>query len=58
MSMSGKQFDPDIVDAFFAIEDEMTNVRQAKTDMPESKPIILQLIDGDISFEKLVEQWR
>ncbi len=57
-SMRGTQFDPDIVDAFFAIEDQMTNVRQAKGDAPESKPIILQLMDGDISFDKLVEQWR
>src|SRR5208283_2737101 len=58
MEMRGKQFDPDIVDAFFAIESQMTNVRKAKGNEPESKPIILQIIDGDISFERLIEQWR
>ena len=58
MDMRGKQFDPDIVDAFFAIENQITHVRQTKSDVPESKPIILQIIDGDISFEQLVEQWR
>jgi putative two-component system response regulator len=56
--MRGKQFDPDIVDAFFSIEDEIVRVRQAKSDATASKPIILQLIDGDVSFEQLVEQWR
>ncbi len=58
MDMRGKQFDPDIVDAFFAIEDRITDVRQAKCDTHESKPIILQIIDGDVSFEQLIEQWR
>jgi len=58
MSMRAKQFDPDIVDAFFAIVDQIKNVRQAKSDLPESKPIILQIIDGDVTFEKLIEQWR
>ena len=58
MDMRGTQFDPDIVDAFFAIEDRIIKVRQAKTDAPATKPIILQIIDGDISFEQLIEQWR
>jgi putative two-component system response regulator len=58
MDMRGKQFDPDIVDAFFAIKDQITDVRQQKCDTHESKPIILQIIDGDISFEQLIEQWR
>ncbi len=58
MEMRGKQFDPDIVDAFFAIENQMTSVRRSKCDAPASKPIILQLIEGDISFEQLIEQWR
>ena len=58
MDMRGTQFDPDIVDAFFAIEDRIIKVRQAKTDSPATKPIILQIIDGDISFEQLIEQWR
>jgi len=58
MDMRGRQFDPDIVDAFFAIENEMVTVRQSKNDEPESKPMILQIIDGDISFEQLIEQWR
>jgi putative two-component system response regulator len=58
MDMRGKQFDPDVVDAFFAIESQMVKVRQSKNDEPESKPMILQIIDGDISFEQLIEQWR
>jgi len=58
MDMRGKQFDPDIVDAFFAIENEITDVRQVKCDTHEAKPIILQIIDGDVSFEQLIEQWR
>jgi putative two-component system response regulator len=58
MDMRGTQFDPDIVDAFFAIEDQIIKVRLGKTDTPDSKPIILQIIDGDISFEQLIEQWR
>ncbi|HXW68701.1 MAG TPA: HD domain-containing phosphohydrolase [Dissulfurispiraceae bacterium] len=56
--MRGKQFDPDIVDAFFAIENEITKVRQEKGDESVSKPMILQIIDGDIGFEQLTEQWR
>lgn len=57
--MRGKQFDPDIVDAFFSIEDRIIRVRQEKSDAPAAaKPMILQLIDGDISFDKLIEQWR
>jgi len=58
MEMRGKQFDPDIVDAFFAIEGQITSIRLSKGDTPESKPMILQIIDGDISFEQLIEQWR
>jgi putative two-component system response regulator len=56
--MRGSQFDADIVDAFFSIEDQIIGVRQAKCDTPASKPMILQIIDGDVSFEQLVEQWR
>ncbi len=56
--MRGKQFDPDIVDAFFAVVDQITNVRQSRSEEPESKPIILQIMDGDLSFEQLIEQWR
>ncbi len=58
MEMRGKQFDPAIVDAFFAIKDQITDVRKAKCDTHASKPIILQIIDGNISFEQLIEQWR
>lgn len=56
--MRGKQFDPDVVDAFFAIEDKIIKIRQAKTDTPATKPMILQIMDGDISFEQLIERWR
>lgn len=56
--MRGKQFDPDVVDAFFSIEDLITDVRRKISDIHMSKPAILQLIDGDINFEQLIEQWR
>ena len=56
--MREKQFDPEIVDAFFAIENQITKVRQEKGDETESKPMILQIIDGDIGFDQLTEQWR
>ncbi|MBI3592900.1 MAG: response regulator [Nitrospirae bacterium] len=58
MEQRGKQFDPDIVDAFFNIKDKIINIRHTKSDSPASKPMILQIIDGDISFEQLIERWR
>ncbi len=56
--MRGKQFDPDVIDAFFAIETEIIEVRKVKKDLPVAKPMIHQIIDGDISFEQLIQQWR
>lgn len=56
--MKGKQFDPEVVDVFFDIKDEIVKVREAKSDAPVSKPMILQIIDGDVNFEQLIEQWR
>jgi len=56
--MREKQFDPEIVDAFFSMEKEIVKVRQSKTDLPPVKPIIRQIMDGEISFEQLIERWR
>lgn len=54
----GKQFDPDVVDAFFRVVDSIIQIKKAKADAPTVKPIIQQIIDGDVSIEELVERWR
>ncbi|MCC6347526.1 MAG: response regulator [Nitrospirales bacterium] len=54
----GKQFDPDVVDAFLTIQDKIVAIKQIKTDGPAMKPIIMQIIDGDISIEQSIERWR
>ncbi|MCL5062651.1 MAG: response regulator [Nitrospirae bacterium] len=54
----GKQFDPDVVDAFFNVVDNIIQIKKAKADAGTVKPIIQQIIDGDVSIEELVERWR
>ncbi|MCL4492940.1 MAG: response regulator [Nitrospirae bacterium] len=56
--MREKQFDPEVVDAFFARQEEIIAIRKIKTDAPAAKPMIMQIIDGDISVEQLIERWR
>lgn len=53
-----KQFDPNVVDAFFNSVSSIVKIKQSKADAPTSKPIIQQVIDGDVSMEELVERWR
>ncbi|MEW6116508.1 MAG: HD domain-containing phosphohydrolase [Nitrospirota bacterium] len=53
-----KQFAPAVVDAFFHIQDKIINIRKTKTDAVFAKPMIMQIIDGDISIEQLIERWR
>jgi putative two-component system response regulator len=54
----GRQFDPEVVDAFFKINDKVIKIKQAKTDTSTTKPFIMQIIDGDISVEQSIERWR
>jgi putative two-component system response regulator len=54
----GKQFCPDVVDAFFSVVDKIIEIKAAKTDAPTTKPIIQKIINGDLSIEELVELWR
>ncbi|HCL81661.1 MAG TPA: hypothetical protein DHW81_05385, partial [Nitrospiraceae bacterium] len=53
-----KQFDPDIVDAFFVVAEKIMQIKQFKTDEHIAKPIIQQVLDGDISVGEAVERWR
>lgn len=54
----GKQFDPDVVDAFFSVVDRIIEIKSAKTDAHSVKPIIQQILDGNMSIEALIEHWR
>ncbi len=53
-----RQFDPEIVDAFFDLSDKIIHIRKTKIDIAPSKPVIYQLLDGTISFQELIEMWR
>lgn len=53
-----KHFDPEVVDAFLGIVDKIIRVKNIKSDGPSAKPIIQQIISGDISIEELIERWR
>jgi putative two-component system response regulator len=54
----GRHFDPDVADAFFSISDKIIKIKQSKSDDHAVKPIIQQIVDGDVSIEELVERWR
>jgi len=54
----GRQFAPDVIDAFLNIADKIIQIKQARADTSASKPLMQQIIEGDISFEELVERWR
>lgn len=54
----GKQFAPDVVDAFFDVSDKIINIKKTKADAPMVKPVIQQIIDGDVSTKELLEQLR
>lgn len=53
-----KQFDPDVVDAFLNVTEKIIQIKQFKTDERTAKPIIQQVLDGDISIEEAIERWR
>lgn len=53
----GQHFDPDIVDAFFAVADAIVAVKLAKGDVVE-KPLMQQILDGDVTIDEFVERWR
>lgn len=56
---SGKQFDPDVVNIFMKVQDKIIDVKKAKADTVRgSKPIIQQIVDGDVSIEEVIERWR
>ncbi len=54
----GKQFDPDVVDAFFSVVDKIIEIKAVKADAHPVKPIIQQIINGDVRIEELIERWR
>ncbi len=54
----GKQFDPEVVDAFFEIVDSIVHIRQSKMDACVTKSIVQQIVDGDVAIETLIERWR
>ncbi|MDI6801364.1 MAG: response regulator [Thermodesulfovibrionales bacterium] len=54
----GRQFDPEVVDAFFNVADNILQIKKSNADEPYEKPIIKQIIDGDVSIEELVDLWR
>lgn len=53
-----RQFSPDVTDAFFAVRDKIIEIRQTKTDSSIAKSVIMQILDGDLSVEELIERWR
>lgn len=54
----GKQFDPMIVDAFLDMADNIIEIKLTKADQPTTKPLLQQIIDGNVQIETLIEQWR
>lgn len=55
---SGKQFDPMIVEAFLDMSDKIIEIKHTKADQLKAKPLLQQIIDGNIQIETLIEQWR
>ena len=53
-----KRFSPDIVDAFLSIADKIIEIRNTKTDAQTTKPLIQQVMDGEVNIEELIEIWR
>lgn len=53
----GRQFDPMVVDAFTALSDRIIDIKKTKADQI-TKPLIQQIMDGDLHLETLIEQWR
>ncbi len=53
-----KMFDPEIVDVFIACLDKIVEIKQTKSDQTHVKPIIQQIIDGDVSIEEFIERSR
>ncbi|MCX8069188.1 MAG: response regulator [Thermodesulfovibrionales bacterium] len=53
-----KMFDPDVVDAFFECSEKIINIKTTKTDDQHIKPIIQQIIDGDVTIEEFIERSR
>lgn len=53
-----KRFSPDVTDAFLTIADRIIDIRNAKADEQTAKPIIQQVMDGEVNIEELIEIWR
>lgn len=53
-----KMFDPGIVDIFFDFVEPIISIKKSMPDEGSAKPIIQQIIDGDITMEEAVERWR
>ncbi|MDX9714662.1 MAG: response regulator [Dissulfurispiraceae bacterium] len=52
------QFDPQVVDAFIRIIDKIVKIRTEKADPESSKPLIQQIIDGEINSEAIMDHIR
>ncbi len=53
-----KMFDPQIVEVFIDLLDKIVAIKQNKSDSNNIKPIIQQIIDGDVSIEEFIERSR
>ena len=52
-----RHFDPDVTDAFFAVFDAILAIKTAQGDAVE-KPMLQQIIDGDVTIDEFVDRWR
>ncbi|MFQ3574683.1 MAG: HD domain-containing phosphohydrolase [Thermodesulfovibrionales bacterium] len=53
-----KMFAPEVVDAFFETIDSIVSIKRNMSDSDTVKPIIQQIIDGDLTIEEAIERWR
>lgn len=52
------QFDPQVVDAFISALDKITAIKLNKPDPEAAKPLIQQIIDGEINSDQILEHIR
>lgn len=53
----GRHFDPQVVDAFLSCTADILAIKLAHRDVTV-KPLIQQIIDGDVRIDEFVERWR
>lgn len=57
-SQREKHFDPAVTDAFLACTTDILRIRNDHRDEPTAKPLLKQILDGDVSIDEFVERWR